>query len=67
MSVRWTANSPMQKSLEMLFTNKTIEKDSRAVAVFTKHPELWLGVNKNTFSKHFTNTKKNCLASLHLA
>ena len=57
MSVRWTANSPMQKSLEILFTNETIEKDSRAVSVFNRYPELWHGVNKNTFGKHFTNTK----------
>jgi hypothetical protein len=28
------ANSPMEKSLEMLFTNETIEKDSRAVFLF---------------------------------
>ena len=58
MSVSWTANSPMQKSLEMLFTNETIEKDIRAVSVFNRYPELWPGVNKNTFGKHFTSTQK---------
>ena len=42
----------------MLFTNETIGNDCRDVSVFNRYPELWPGVNKNTFGKKNQTLKK---------
>ena len=54
---RWTNNSPMQKNLNTLFKNGTVGVESRPAETFEKYIQLWPGVTKNNFSKHFKTTK----------
>ena len=54
---RWTIYSPMQKHLNTLFENGTIGVESRPAETFEKYIQLWPGVTKNNFSKHFKTTK----------
>ena len=53
----WTTNSLMQKHLNALFENGTVGVESRPADIFEKYIQLWPGVQKNIFSKHFKTTK----------